>query len=452
VSQEFDSVFIHRGEASGKEVAIGPSKHAGNAVLGAAALAENVEIGFAPSIGDFHNLLSTYESLGAQVEREDDVVRIHNANLHAATVPDTLVKDTRASFLLLSSALLRTGSMTMPVPQGDWPNTRSNSGILNTFRSFGTDITETHGQLQAELSNTQRRQLYIDVEGNVFPTLIAMTMAAGIGGEYKLTNPLSSPEVDNLADLLVAMGVEVAGLDTDAITVRSDGMKNLRGDVRVDIVPDVCETVFWLAYAALHETDITCTLPGWKGHLSKRSVGPLYDAEKLLKRTNIALDFSTQSDKQKAFTIVPPGKEATTPFDVIPPYHDKKGQPRDAMPHMVTLFGALKPETLYWDDKYAARRTVWVGELAKLGASVVYGNNDVVRIQGKDGGGYEPISSHTSVVGTDIRSAASLLLAASVCKSPVQVEGLRHVNRAYTDLLSKMSWLGTEVVWPAVPD
>jgi UDP-N-acetylglucosamine enolpyruvyl transferase len=134
------------------------------------------------------------------------------------------------------------------------------------------------------------------------------------------------------------------------------------------------------------------------------------------------------------------------PVDIFA-FHDKKGMPRDAAPVLAVLFGSLDAISSYHDDKYGARRVDWMAELRKIGGRIDYFSPNKATIWGNEQWGYRAKDDNTVLNGTDIRSAASLLLAASTSDIPVTINGLRHIKRSYTNLPNKMSKLGTEVIY-----
>lgn len=440
---EHDSATIRRGIAVGSEVSIGPSKHAGNAIAGASPLLEKVRIINPPPIKDFSNFLGIYDALGASIEREDAALLLKSGSLRRASIPEDLAKETRASLLLLSGALLRLGWIKMPMPEGDWPGTRRTSSEIETVRQFGAEVTVENGYITAKFPHPQKKRLEIEADNKVLTTLIALIMASGTGGEYKIHNPLSSIEVDNLAKLLQSIGAQIEGLDTNTITVQSEGMGHLKTAVDVVIAPDVCETLFWLAYANLHQKAITCTFPYWDNQISEEQFGPLFDVKQFLQQTNMKI----QVIGRNKFTILPQDTKHIKSVDVVPPYEDKRGRPRDAMPQIAVLFGVLHAQkSLYYDDKYTRRRVAWMQELNKIGGDIQFLTSDTALITGNNKGYYHTQDDTVQLTADDIRSVASLLLAASTCEKPVTVQRLSHIDRSYTHLLSKMNLLGTDIV------
>jgi UDP-N-acetylglucosamine 1-carboxyvinyltransferase len=444
-SLEQDSIIIRRGISHSSQVDIGPSKHAANAVAGALGLTEQVTVQNPPPITDFQNLLTLYHDLGADISADPTgAITVFNGNLRGSDFPnsrESAIKQTRSSILLLPSTLLRTGRITLPIPEGDWPGARSPSSALQTAEQFGVDVAVDDGKIVATLAKPEKRKLEIDVKNRVHRTLFALTMATGLGGEYKIHNPFVAPEVDNLVEVLQKMGAEITGLDTQTITVKSEGMQSLKNNVNVQIAPDVAETMFWLVYANLHQLPLTGVFPHWNQPVSEEKFGPLGNCKDIFSKTNI----QTQIVDTNSFTVVPQDVDSLHTVDIVPPFPHKKGKHLDAMPHLAILMGALNGSSRYFDDRHKAKRIKWLKELEKMGARVLF-QDDVAQITGTGKGHYETVTQPTAVAAEDIRAVASLLLAGSSCEEPVTVGGLSHVRRAYTNLVPKMSKLGTEIV------
>lgn len=437
-----DSLVVRRTTHKSFQVEVGPSKHASNALAGAFALAERVIVPHPPSILDFLRFLNIYESMGSIINRETPpALQIDNSNLSNHKPDQQNVRDVRASILLLSSALLKTGHIEMPIPEGDWPGSRPTSSTLEIAKKFGAKIVVKNGLIYARLEKPKKMFGEIDVHGKVFATLASMILATGVGGRTIINNPLSSLEVDNLADLLKQMGAKISGLDTPKLVIESDGISKLKRQVIANISPDACETMFWLVYAKLHNMPLELSFPGWSRKVNPKNWGPLFDMRGLMYYSHIMLG----GNGTKA-TIQQQDIRELEPVDIFA-FHDKKGMPRDAAPALAVLFGALGAISSYNDDKYGARRVDWMKELRKIGGRIDYFAPNKATIWGNKQWGYRAKDGSTVLNGTDIRSAASLLLAASTSDIPVTINGLSHIKRSYTDLPDKMSSLGTEITY-----
>lgn len=437
-----DSLTVKKTIPESFDVEVGLSKHASNALAGAFALAERVIVPHVPNILDFQRYLDIYESMGSKINRETQHdLEIDNSNLNNHKPDEQNVRDVRASILLLSSALLKTGHIEMPVPEGDWPGSRPTSTTLDIAEKFGAKVVVKNGYIDARLEKPKKMFGQIDVGGKVFATLASMILATGVGGRTIINNPLSSLEVDNLADFLKSMGSKISGLDTPHLIIESDGISKLKKEVVANIAPDACETMYWLAYAKLHNMPLELSFPGWNRNVNSKNWGPLFDMRGLMYYSHMML-----GGKGSKATIPQQDIRQLEPVD-ISAFHDKKGIPRDAAPVLAVLFGALDAISIYHDDKYGARRVDWMTELRKIGGRIDYFSPNKATIWGNEQWGYRAKNDNTVLNGTDIRSAASLLLAASTSDIPVTINGLRHIKRSYTDLPNKMSRLGTEIIY-----
>lgn len=435
-----DSVTVHRTTPLKGEVQIGPSKHASNALAGAFPLADKVIVPLEPTILDFQRYMNIYKSLGAVMQNDGSQLVIDNTRLDGHIPDQSSVRDVRASILLLSGALLRTGRIQMPIPEGDWPGTRPTSSVFDVVKEFGGKVDADEGMVDVQLDTSKSKVTEFDVKGKVFATLAGMILATGVGGKTTIHNPLSSLEVDNLADTLIQMGAEITGLDSQELIVESEGMNKLKKEVVVNIAPDACETMFWLAYSKLHNLQLEMHFQGWDKKVDLKNWGPLFDMSKLVYYTHMMVD-----GENSVAVVHQQDIKQLEPINIVA-FHDKKGLPRDAAPVLAVLFGALDAISSYYDEKYGARRTDWMRELRKIGGRIDYFSKDRATIWGNGRWGYGASVENTVLYGSDIRSTAALLLAASTSEVPVTVVGLKHVARSYTKLLEKMGSLGTEVV------
>lgn len=441
---ETQIITVSRDIPTQNHVEIGPSKHAGNALAGAFPLVDKIVINEAPTNADFTRFLDLYASLGARVQKQPSTrtTVVDNTNLLLADPDPLKTRQVRASILLLSATLLRTGRLTMPIPEGDWPGTRPTSSTIEVAKNFGADVQVSGGMIRAKLAHPKKRKQTIDVHGKVFATFASMILGTGIGGETIIDNPLSSLEVNSLAELLCQMGAQVSGLDSNQIRIQSDGITKLSQSVEVVVPPDACETMFWLAYAKLHNMYLKLIFPNWTIPVTLQHWGPLFDMRGFVQRTHSLIGGECTNA-----IIYPQDLTQLEPVDITH-FHDKFGLPRDAAPVLAVLFGALNAISSYRDDKYGDRRVVWMRELNKVGGRVeFYNRSDPFKatIIGNEMYGYQPSTKHPILNGHDIRSAAALLLAASTSETPVSVSGLQHISRSYTKLAEKMALLGTKI-------
>ncbi len=444
-THERSALQVHRQSPEISHVEIGPSKHAANALAGAFALVDEVIVPHEPSILDFQRYMRIYESLGAEIARASSgKLTVETSNMSHNSPDEESIRNVRASILLLSGSLLKTGHIRMPIPEGDWPGSRPTSSTLEIARMFGANVQIKDGFIDARLDHPKKMHGSVDVKGKVFATLAAMILATGVGGKTIIKNPLSSLEVDNLADFLQLAGAHVSGLDTNAITIQSDGILKLSRSVKAHVAPDACETMFWLAYAKLHGMRLEMSFPGWKKQISTKNWGPLFDMRGLMYYSHMMI-----GENGRKAVVYEQDIQQLEPVDIVA-FHDKKGLPRDAAPVLAVLFGALNAISSYYDDKYGDRRIQWMKELRKIGGRVDYFFPQKATIWGNEKYRYQAPHDGVTLEGTDIRSAASLLLAASTSDVPVRVTGLHHIERSYTQLPEKMAKLGTAIEYSSV--
>ena len=438
-----DGLIVSKTNPLTHNVEIGPSKHAANALCGAFPLADTVLIKNPPETLDFLRFMNIFESLGSKILYDNTgSLSIQNRELVRSQPDKENVQKVRASILLLSATLLRTGHISMPLPEGDWPGSRPTSSTLSVAEQFGVEINQNGQSISATLKKSEKKKRVINVNNKVFATLAAMILATGIGGETTIENPLSSLEVDSLERFLIQLGAEITSIDDSNIKITSGGMNNLRNKIETVIPPDACETMFWIAYAKLHQMELSLDFPYWSERVTPKKFGPLYDMSGFMRHTHAII-----SGKGIRGIINKQDIRQLEPADIVF-FDDKKGMPRDAAPALAVLFCALDAISTYDDDKYGIRRVEWMKELRKVGAKVEYyyqENPARATIHGNKMYGYKPVHNNVVLNGTDIRSAASLALAASTCETPVGVTGLSHILRSYTKLPEKMSQVGTKL-------
>ena len=113
-----DAVRIYGGKSLSGQTRIQGSKNASLPILAATLLTDGIcEIENCPDISDVYHMLRLLESLGCQVTREKDVIRVDTGGVSAHDMPADSVGVMRSSIMLLGALLARMGVVSMEYPQ-----------------------------------------------------------------------------------------------------------------------------------------------------------------------------------------------------------------------------------------------------------------------------------------------------------------------------------------------
>jgi UDP-N-acetylglucosamine 1-carboxyvinyltransferase len=227
------------------------NKNAALPILAACLLTEDeVLVSNVPRIDDVSTMLELLESVGVSVEwRSGHEVALCARGVDAgAPIDRELSELIRASFLLAGPLLARFGRAVMPPPGGDVIGRRRLDPHLDAFECLGAVhdmeedivITAPEGGLRAG-------NVFMD-EPSVMATENALMAAALTPGVTVIGNAACEPHVQDLARMLVKMGADVQGIESNVLTVA--GAERLHG-CEHELGPDHIEVGSFMALAGV---------------------------------------------------------------------------------------------------------------------------------------------------------------------------------------------------------
>src|SRR6266700_6278368 len=238
-------------------VRISGAKNAALPCMAAALLTdEPVILENIPQVRDIHTTRNLLAAMGADVElgygRAQHRTTIHCAKLASPEASYELVKQMRASSLVLGPLVARCGRARVSLPGGCAIGARPIDLHIKGLEQLGAKITQDHGYIEAAADRLRGGEIVFDkitVTGTE-DLLMASTLA---DGETVLQNCAREPEVTDLADLLNKMGAHIEGAGTS--TIRVQGVSKLHG-VKHRIIPDRIEAGTFLVAGALTGGDV----------------------------------------------------------------------------------------------------------------------------------------------------------------------------------------------------
>lgn len=370
-----------------------------------------------PDILDVELMAAVLDHIGCRVSRHDHELWVVVPDELRPEAPLELVRQMRASILVLGALLARCGRVRIALPGGDDLGARPIDMHLDGLEQMGARFDLVHGVLEATVD---RLPVGADVE-LAFPSVGAtenLLFAGSLArGATTIFNAAREPEIEDLVTYLKAMGAIIEGAGTPVLRV--EGVGSLEpADHRV--VPDRLEAGTYAVAGAMTRGDVTVTgcVPG---HL-RMELRKLADAG-----CEVA-----QGDGWLRVR----GPERPLPVDISTlPY---PGFHTDMHPQMVALLATASGTSVVTENIYDSRFR-YVGELARMGADIsTEWQHAVVR--------GVPELSGCPVLAPDIRAGAALVLAGLVADGTTSVGDVHHIDRGYEDFVGKLASLGAKVV------
>ncbi|GGB36539.1 UDP-N-acetylglucosamine 1-carboxyvinyltransferase [Oceanisphaera marina] len=399
------------------EVTISGAKNAALPILfGTLLCDEAVHLSNVPKLKDVDTTLQLLASMGLKVVEQDDVIAISGAvNSHIA--PYELVRTMRASILALGPLVARFGEADVSLPGGCAIGARPVNLHIHGLEQMGADIRVEDGYIKARVDGRLKGAHILMDMVSVTGTENLMMAAVLAEGRTIIENAAREPEVVDLANFLNTLGAKIQGIGQDTLII--DGVEALHGgEYRVQ--PDRIETGTFLVGAAVTGGDVTClnTAP----HLLEAVLVKLKEAGALVETGEdwIRLDMTGR--------VLKPVDIKTAPYPAFPT--DMQAQ--------FTVLNAVAKGVGRVTETIFENRFMHVPELNRMGASIELNGNMAIC------GDTEQLTGAT-VMATDLRASASLVLAGFVAEGTTIVDRIYHIDRGYEFIEDKLSALGGKI-------
>jgi UDP-N-acetylglucosamine 1-carboxyvinyltransferase len=416
-----DKLIIEGGVNLVGEVTISGAKNAALPILCAALLAETpLHLSSVAALKDIDTTLKLLDTMGVKVVRQANKVTLDASEVGSFEATYEMVKTMRASILVLGPLLARFGSARVSLPGGCAIGSRPVDLHIKGLQAMGAAIHITHGYIQASTLHLPNRRLqgaryYMDLV-TVTGTENLMMAAALAEGTTVLENAAKEPEVVDLAECLNKMGANISGAGTDVITIQ--GVERLSGTSH-NIVCDRIEAGTYMVAVAMAGGEVK--LNNVRADLLDAVIEKLREAGAEV--TAEGESITVKSDgKLKAVNI------RTAPHPAFPT--DMQAQ---FMAMNTVAEGVSKVTETIFENRF-----MHVQELQRLGADIsIDGNTALVQgVSYLDG---------ATVMATDLRASASLVLAGLVARGETTIERIYHLDRGYEFLEEKLTALGAKV-------
>jgi UDP-N-acetylglucosamine 1-carboxyvinyltransferase len=416
-----DKLLITGGNRLHGEVTISGAKNAALPILCASLLAETpLHLSSVAALVDIDTTIKLLDTMGVKISRNADKVTLDAGEVASFEATYEMVKTMRASILVLGPLLARFGTARVSLPGGCAIGSRPVDLHIKGLQAMGAAIHITHGYIQASTLHLPNRRLqgaryYMDMV-TVTGTENLMMAAALAEGTTVLENAAKEPEVIDLAEMLIKMGAKITGAGTDVITIV--GVEKLNGTTH-NVVCDRIEAGTYMVAAAMTGGEVK--LLNARADLLDAVIEKLREAGATV--TSDANTITVKSDgKLKAVNI------RTAPHPAFPTDMQAQFMALNAMAEGV----AKVTETIF------ENRFMHVQEMQRMGADIsIDGNTALVK--------GVPFLDGATVMATDLRASASLVLAGLVARGDTVIERIYHLDRGYENLEEKLNALGANV-------
>jgi UDP-N-acetylglucosamine 1-carboxyvinyltransferase len=412
-----DSLLIRGGNMLAGEVRISGAKNAALPILTASLLtAEPLALSNVPHLKDVSTMLALLGHMGITVTPDDrNRVTLCAKSIPHKEAPYEMVKTMRAAILVLGPTLARFGEARVSLPGGCAIGSRPVDLHIKGLQAMGAEISIEHGYIHARAKRLRGAHIAMDMV-TVTGTENLMMAAALAEGTTVLANAAREPEVVDLANCLVAMGAKIEGAGSGVVTIH--GVSELAGASH-RVMPDRIETGTFLVAAAMTGGRIRALDAAPKTLVSV--LGKLADAGAHVTQGDDWIEVESDG-------VLNAVDVRTAPHPAFPTDMQAQFMALNCIANGV----ASVTETIF------ENRFMHVQELRRLGANIeVSGHTALVRgVPRLDG---------ATVMATDLRASACLVLAGLVAAGETTVERIYHLDRGYERIEEKLTQLGARI-------
>ncbi len=411
-------IIVRGGRKLTGNVKINGAKNAVLPIIAASILGSEGEsvIHDAPPLDDVLVINKVLQSLGIQVEYDQQVIRVRAEQITTCEASYELVRKMRASFLVMGPLLARLGQARISLPGGCAIGTRPIDQHLKGFEAMGASIELGQGYIEARVKGRLKgAKIYLDV-ASVGATENIMMAASLAEGTTIIENAAKEPEIVDLANYLNAMGAVIRGAGTGII--RIEGVEKLCGAVHT-VIPDRIEAGTYMIAAAITGSDL----------YMENAIGDhLRPVISKLQEMGVLVEEDENGIRVRATGTLRAVDVKTLPYP---------GFPTDMQSQMMALLMVADGTSLVTETVFE-NRFMHVEEFSNMNAQIkVDGRTAIVSGNSKLQG--------AKVCATDLRAGAALILAALAAEGETEISGTHHIDRGYVSIADTLCELGADI-------
>jgi UDP-N-acetylglucosamine 1-carboxyvinyltransferase len=412
-----DKLVISGGRPLSGTVPVSGAKNAALPILIATIVAPGEHrLANVPDLVDVSSMLSLLGRIGCP-SLVNPVIRIDTSRVTFNEAPYDLVRKMRASVLALGPLLARCGEAHVSLPGGCAIGVRPIDQHLKGLEALGCRFELDGGYVHGKVDRLRGAHIVFDV-ATVTGTENVLMAAVLAEGETVLENAAAEPEVEDLARFLTGMGAKIRGAGTPRIEIT--GVSSLRPAAEpYRILPDRIEAGTYLVAGAITGGDVRCE------GADADDLAPVLEA---LEASGCGVERGAGWVRAWRDGPIRPIELETRPHP---------GFPTDMQAQFMALLSLAEGSSRIRETIFE-NRFMHAAELLRLGARIDIDGN-LATVHGADH------LSGATVMATDLRASASLVLAGLAARGTTEVLRLYHLDRGYERLEEKLGAIGAQV-------
>src|SRR5689334_5433802 len=428
--------FLIRGGARLKgKIEISGSKNSSLPIVAACLLADGpTRLHGVPRLSDIDSMNKLIGELGCHVYRNEPTgpgigdgpalngpldIEVRDEKVSHARYD--IVKTMRASICVLGPLLAKRGRCQVAIPGGCAIGDRPVDLHIRGLMKLGAEFRTEGGDIVGEIPKGKRLKgcrMYLGgAQGpTVLGTINVMCAAALAEGETVLVGAACEPEVVDCANLLKKMGARITGEGTPEIKI--EGVDKLVG-CEHRVIPDRIELGTFIIAAAITNGEL---------ELKHCNLDHLLAVVDRLEEVGVQIKRENGTAYVSCSRRINPVEMTTQPYP---------GFPTDLQAQLMGLL-CLGDGISVVTERIFPDRFLHVGELNRMGAHIrKEGPTAIIQ-------GIKELQG-ASVMASDLRASAALVLAGLVARGTTQIDRVYHIDRGYERIEAKLAAVGAEI-------
>ncbi len=386
-------------------------------------------------IEEVNRILEVLGSIGVRTRwlpDSNDLEIVPPARLNLSDIDVAAARRTRTVIMFLGPLLHEHELFNLPYAGGCDLGTRTVEPHLTALRSFGLEVTATHGfyEARSDRSVNPTRAIVLTERGDTVTENVLMA-AARYAGTTVIRNASPNYMVQDLCFFLEKLGVRIEGIGTTTLTVR--GVADIAVDVEYSPREDPIEAMSLIAAAVV--TDSSITIRRVPIEFIEIELATL---EGMGMKYNLTSEYMSANGKTRLVDLTTIAGPLRAPTDKIHPM-PFPGLNIDNLPFFALIGAVAEGSTMIHDWVYE-NRAIYLTELTKVGARVQLLDPHRVIVEGPTRWRAAEV-----VCPPALRPGVVVLLAMLAASGTSVLRNVYVINRGYEDLAERLNALGATI-------
>lgn len=371
-----------------------------------------------PLISDIDIMADVLRNLGATVSRTGHTLDIDTTNVDKCETSYELVIKMRASISVLGPLIARFGKAKVAMPGGCQIGARKIDMHLVGLQVLGVEFEVDHGNLVASTPHGLKGgNIFLDFP-SVGATENTMMAACVAKGTTVIDNAAREPEIEDLANMLNAMGAHIEGAGSPVITIEGVDPESMHPCTHKTVGDRIEAGTFLVGGALLG------------GPLTVEGIDPANLRMALLKLEAMGCHIETS---ETSITVGRIDDLHAVDIQTLP----HPGFPTDLQAQFMVLSSVARGSSIITENVFE-NRFMCAAELTRMGADITIDDHHAIvdgveRLQG------------APVEATDLRAGGALVLAGLAAEGQTVVHQIQHIDRGYENYVGKLAGVGAVI-------